>query len=185
MKTEELIALGLSEDIAKKVFVLHGAGIEGLKTKLATAETTITGLNEQISTANNTIKGFKDLDVEGKDQAIKDWQLKHKTDTEALTKKLKDTIETTAIKTAIAKHNPFDIDIAMGLLDRKKIVISEGDNTIAGIEEQITALKESKPFIWKTGEVKQEYSPAGGAAPQSDDMSKWRAEAGLPPQTKE
>lgn len=56
-----------------------------------------------------------------------------------------------------------DVDIVAGLIDKTKLIVSD-DGTVAGLDEQITPLKQSKPFLFK--EIKSKggsYDPAGGA----------------------
>lgn len=58
MKTDELKALGLSDDQAQRVFALHGEDVNGLKTTIATLtaerDTARTGLGE----ANKKLEGY-------------------------------------------------------------------------------------------------------------------------------
>lgn len=56
-----------------------------------------------------------------------------------------------------------DVDIVAGLIDKTKLIVSD-DGTVAGLDEQINPLKQSKPFLFK--EIKSKggsYDPAGGA----------------------
>lgn len=66
MKTEELIALGLSEDQIKGVFALNGTDIEKLKQDIEKhkqdvikAKEELEGVKTQLGEANATIKGFE------------------------------------------------------------------------------------------------------------------------------
>ena len=62
MKTEELIALGLTEEQAKQVFAMNGKDINALQKKISTMETEREGLNEQIKAANETIAKYDGID---------------------------------------------------------------------------------------------------------------------------
>lgn len=59
----------------------------------------------------------------------------------------------TAITKALSKSGAMNETILTGLLDRTKIAIGE-DNTITGIQEQIVALKESDPYLFKQDSIK-------------------------------
>ena len=54
-----------------------------------------------------------------------------------------------------------DSDLVAGLVDRNKLILGE-DGKVAGLEEQVKALKESKPFLFKqeqqTGKGKKDSS---------------------------
>lgn len=91
MKTEDLTALGLSEDQIKSVFALNGTDIEKYKQDVEKqkqaaiqAKEELEGVKTQLSEANTAIKGFEELDVEGIKKAAEEWEAKYKQDTEAL-----------------------------------------------------------------------------------------------------
>lgn len=65
MKTEELIALGLTDEQAKKVFELHGKGISKVQKEAEDLKAKNQSLQTQLDTANETLDKFKDVDVEG------------------------------------------------------------------------------------------------------------------------
>lgn len=78
MKTEDLTALGLSEDQIKSVFALNGTDIEKFKTDVekhkleaTKAKEELEGVKTQLGEANTAIKGFEELDVEGIKRLLK------------------------------------------------------------------------------------------------------------------
>ena len=72
----------------------------------------------------------------------------------------------TAITKALSKRGAMNETILTGLLDRTKIAIGE-DNTITGIQEQIVALKESDPYLFKQDSIKGVVP--GDATPKTND----------------
>lgn len=76
MKREDLIKLGIAEDLVDKIMALHGSDIEGHKTRLTTVQTELDGLKKQLSEANTAIEGFKKLDVDGIKAAADEWKAK-------------------------------------------------------------------------------------------------------------
>lgn len=72
----------------------------------------------------------------------------------------------TAITKALSKSGAMNETILTGLLDRTKIAIGE-DNTITGIQEQIVALKESDPYLFKQDSIKGVVP--GDATPKTHD----------------
>ena len=88
MKKEELLALGIDEDTAKKVLDINGQDIEKVKSKLTVAEAARDEYKTQLETANTTIQSYKDMDIEGIKQSATDWEKKYNTATADLQKKL-------------------------------------------------------------------------------------------------
>ena len=74
MKTEDLTALGLTEEQVDKVFALHGKAIDAQKQKVTAAEEERDNYKSQLDTANETLKRFKGIDpdkIQGEIQAYK------------------------------------------------------------------------------------------------------------------
>ena len=62
MKTEDLTALGLTEEQANKVFAMHGKEINAQKQKTTAAEEERDNYKSQLATANDTLKKFEGID---------------------------------------------------------------------------------------------------------------------------
>ena len=62
MKKEELIALGIDEESAKKVMEINGADIQNVAAKLKTAESDRDGLKAQLESAQASLKTFEGID---------------------------------------------------------------------------------------------------------------------------
>lgn len=153
MKTEELTALGLSEDQIKGVFALNGTDIEKLKQDIEKhkqdvikAKEELEGVKTQLGEANATIKGFEELDVEGIKKAADEWKTKYEQDTEALKNQM------------ATKDYEFAVDKFLGGIEfssdlAKKAVFSEfkekafklEDGKFLGADDYIKALQESNP----------------------------------------
>lgn len=76
MKTEELQAIGLTEEQIKKVFELNGTDIKAEQKKTVKAETERDQWKSRAETAEETLKGFDGVDVEGLNKQIADWKEK-------------------------------------------------------------------------------------------------------------
>ena len=141
-----------------------------------TLKTTVAERDKQLETLKNS-KG----DTEGADgHTTHDCRLKNsKGDTEALKAQIKqlqtennqakekyeDQMKnlklTTAIQLAIG-DSAQDVGIVSGLFDRDKLILGE-DGKVTGLDEQLKALKESKPFLFKAAPGNlPKYSPNGG-----------------------
>lgn len=152
------------------------------KDKFDKAELKANDLETQLTTANDTIKGFKDLDVEGLKKGVAEWEKKYKDDTATLNEKLINQTKSSKIEIALLGAKAKNTKAVKALLDQEKISL-DGDNLL-GINEQLEAIKKDNAFLFDDGKSQNPPAPYGGEPTKgdSDDLDKWMAEAGLPPQ---
>lgn len=160
MKKEDLIAMGLTEDQAKKVM----ESIDGnFVTKARFNE-----INEENKTLKQSVadrdKQLEDLkksavDNEKLQKQIKDLQDTNKAEAKKHADEMRELRLTNAIKLAVA-GKVHDEDMAAALFDRSKLVLTE-DGKVAGLDEQLKNIKESKGFLFKGD--KSGYNPAAGS----------------------
>ena len=121
-----------------------------------TLQNTIADRDKQLETLKNS-KG----DTEALKAKIKQLQTENSQEKEKFDTQMKDLRLTTAIQLAIG-DSAQDVGIVSGLFDRKKLILGE-DGKVTGLEEQLKALKESKPFLFKADNNKPpQYKPNGG-----------------------
>lgn len=121
-----------------------------------TLQATVTDRDKQLETLKNS-KG----DIEALKAKIKEQQESNQKQKADSDEKLKDLRLTTAIQLAI-NNSAQDTDIVSSLFDRSKLILGE-DGKVTGLDEQLKALKESKPFLFKPEDKKNpKYKPNGG-----------------------
>ena len=167
MKTEDLTALGLSEDQIKSVFALNGtdiekykADVEKQKQEVIKAKEELEGVKTQLGEANTAIKGFEELDVEGIKKAAEEWKTKYEQDTEALKNQMS------------TKEYEFAVDKFLGGVEfsselAKKAVLSEFKETgfkleegkFLGADDYITSLKASNPAAFVADKAPEPEPP--------------------------
>ena len=129
------------------------------KAKFDEKLTKIDQLNADLATAQQQIK-----DEQAKNATVNDLQGKVTQLTADLAARDQQIAGMTMdydIKDAVRASKPKDLDIVFGLLDRSKI--SKGDSgKLTGIDEQITALKESKGFLFESDKPDQGRGGFGG-----------------------
>lgn len=104
-------------------------------------------------------------------QQIKDLQAANKKAAEEYEASMKDMRLMTAIKIAVASDAQ-DVDIVSGLFDKTKLIVGD-DGKITGLDEQLTALKQNKPFLFKPQTTPiGGYKPAGGGNPTKNPFAK-------------
>lgn len=161
MKKEDLIAMGLTEEQAKKA-------MESLDGNYVTKDR-FNEVNEENKTLKQSVadrdKQLEDLkksagDNEALQKQIKELQDANKAEAKKHADEMKDLKLTNAIKLAVA-GKVHDEDMAAALFDRTKLVLTE-DGKVAGLDEQLKSIRESKGFLFKPENQKPPYEPAGG-----------------------
>ncbi len=164
MKKEEFIALGISAELAAKAEQASEKELEGYvqKMQLDTVAAENKTLKQSVADRDRQLEELKKSsgDNEALQKQIKDLQEANKAEAKKHADELRDLRLTSAIKLAVA-GKVHDEDMAAALFDRTKLVLTE-DGKVAGLEEQLKAIKESKGFLFKTAGAGQGYDPAGG-----------------------
>lgn len=149
MTLEQLLELGLSEDIAKKVIEVHQAAIKDNYvplTRFNEVNEEKKQYKEQVDNLNKELgKLQKQLeDNQGATETIETLKKQIKDKEEEMAKIRKQN----AIKFEVLKANPNDVADILPHLKDDQIILSE-DGTITGLKEQLEALKENKPYLFK------------------------------------
>lgn len=167
MTKEQLQALNLTEEQINAIIEDYGKNYVS-KTQFnekndayKQAKQEIENLTNDISTLSEANKANEALQSQIKE--LQDAATQREADYNENIKNMK--IDT-AITKALSKSGAMNETILTGLLDRTKIAIGE-DNTITGIQEQITALKESDPYLFKQDSIKGVVP--GDATPKTHD----------------
>ena len=167
MTKEQLQALNLTDEQINAIIEDYGKNYVS-KTQFnekndayKQAKQEIENLTNDISTLSEANKANEALQSQIKE--LQDAATKREADYNENIKNMK--IDT-AITKALSKSGAMNETILTGLLDRTKIAIGE-DNTITGIQEQIVALKESDPYLFKQDSIKGVVP--GDATPKTND----------------
>jgi hypothetical protein len=151
MKTEELTALGLTEEQASKVFEMHGKELTKLQGTVSTLTTERDGLKTQLGEANTKLTGY---DPDWKTKATEAERLAN----EKVTKIQFDNALTAALSAAKAK-NPVAVRALLDLNGLKQ----NGD-AIVGLEEQLTKIKKEADYLFETDKKPPRFAgPTPGA----------------------
>lgn len=152
MTYEELEA---AIDADKKIQVVDlKAGGYVSKDKLDAKITELDGVKRQLDDANKEIQSYKDMDVEGIKQSVKDWELKYNTDTKALQDKLDAQATEFAAKEYMSKFqftSPLAAKAAMSEFMAQEFRRDESGKFL-GADDFMESMKESNPgaFVVET-----------------------------------
>ena len=159
MNKEDLIALGIEDDVAKSVMALHGKTVTNLNAKVATAESERDNAKQELATNQTELNALKES-AQGNDdltQKLADVQIKFdeaKTNSE---KQLSEQQKDFAIKLALNEAQALDNDIVLGQLDKETIKVVDGK--LQGFEEQLNGLKENKAFLFQNSDPNPDPEP--------------------------
>lgn len=172
MKKAEFMALGISEELAAKAEEASEKELEGYveKSKLDDAKKENQTLQQSVKNRDKQLEDLKKAsgDNEELKKQIETLQGENKAAKEKYDAEMKELKLTTAIKLAVA-GKVHDEDIAAGLFDRSKLILSD-DGKVTGLEEQLKTMQKEKAFLFKdtqpagggTGKPKPPYKPQDG-----------------------
>lgn len=149
MKRKFLEDLGLEKEVIDKIMAENGADIEAAKADYESLKQELEGQKQQITERDKQLEVLKKSsgDNEALTQQIAALQEENKAAREKYEADMKELKLSTAIKLAVgdAAH---DADLVTGLFDKSKLILSD-DGNVAGLEEQLKAIKKEKAFLFK------------------------------------
>lgn len=167
MTQEQFEALGIEKNLAKKAAEESSKELEGYVKKESYDQLDQEKKQLETSVADHK-KQLEDLKKTAGDNAeltkqIADFQTQIQQKEADHQKEIKNLKLTNAIKMSIASSAQ-DGDLVAGLINRDKLILGD-DGKVTGLDEQVKALKESKPFLFKQEEKtnpKRGFFPLGG-----------------------
>lgn len=154
MKREFLRGLGLEEETVQKIIDEHHDSLRDYKNKEESLNEQLDAANTEISNRDQQIQELQDK--VGDNEGLKKELEEYKNSNAEFETKMKDLKINNAIKTAVAKeaNDPDDI---LAFIDKADLKL-DGD-TVVGLEEKVSALKESKPYLFEQPSVKKGRTP--------------------------
>ncbi|MDK4351180.1 phage scaffolding protein [Enterococcus thailandicus] len=180
MKREQLKELGLTDEQIGSVMALHGTTVNELNSNVATAEQQANQYKEQLDANQSELDALK-KSAKGNEELttqLSELQEKYnqaKSDSETKIAEIK---KTSAVELALTQAGARNIKAAKALLDNEKLELS--DEGINGLEEQLTALKESDAYLFEQdtstpppADKKATFdgNASGTATPSQDDAT--------------
>ena len=162
MKKEDLIALGVTEDLAKQIMALHGADMTKAKAEDATKQETINDLKQQLSERDKDLKKIQKDNSDNEDlkNQITDLQTQYKALEKSSDEKVAKLQRDAALDSLLGEFKPKNAKAVKALLDNEKISFSDGQ--LQGAKEQLEALKGTDAYLFDLGVQQAGYNPAAG-----------------------
>lgn len=163
MNKEELLALGLSEEMANKVVDKYGHLVT--KTRLDEVIAERDNLKTQISERDKQLKELEKSVGDNKDlkEKFEKLQAENKAATEKYEKDLYDLQVNNAVELAITGAKGKNSKAIKALLNLEKAEIKDGK--IVGLDEQLKKLQETEAYLFeaeKTNPAPAGFTPAAG-----------------------
>lgn len=169
--------LGLADDIVDQVLAENGKDLDKVEAKLNTANDQITSLQGQLDDRDGQLKDLKKSAGDNEDlkQQIADLQKANEDTKKNLESQLQQTKVDSAINLALSGAKARDAKAVMPFINRDTLKLNE-DGSVAGLKEQIDAVKKDKGFLFESDESKpdgkhinvfQQGNPSGGESGDS------------------
>lgn len=163
MKKDVLLAMGMTEELAEKAVAAFGEELKGFVPKSRFDEV-LEERNSLRAAGQESAERMAALEKSAGErdelaQKIEELEAEARQRDEAHAQSMRTFVLDGAVRRALADAQ--DVALAAGLIDREALEL-DGDGNVSGLEEQVAALREAKPFLFR--------APAGtgftlGAAP--------------------
>ena len=163
MKKEELLNLGIDEEVAKQVMALHGTAITKAKADAASKDETIVSLKGQLTERDKDLKQLQKSvkDNEDLSNQLKTWQDKYNTDTQALNDQIAKAKFDNVLNEALGKTKARDPKDIRALLNMDEVKLDESGKVV-GLDSQLETLQKEKAYLFDMGTGAGGYKPNGG-----------------------
>lgn len=164
MKKEDLLALNIDEDTAKKIMEMHGATVTKAKAEVDEKNATIADLQSQLVSRDKDLKKLQkdNGDNEALKTQISDLQQQYKDLEKSSAEKLVAIQRESALNNLLAEAKVKNPKAVAALLDQDKIVFKDGE--LSGAKEQVVALQKSDSYLFDLGKKQGGYNPPAGSA---------------------
>ena len=164
MKKEDLLALNIDEDTAKKIMEMHGATVTKTKAEVDEKNATIADLQSQLTSRDKDLKKLQkdNGDNEALKTQISDLQQQYKDLEKSSAEKLVAIQRDSALSALLTEAKVKNPKAVAALLDQDKIVFKDGE--LSGAKEQVEALQKSDSYLFDLGKKQGGYNPPAGSA---------------------
>lgn len=169
MKTEELKALGLTDDQIKEVFKLNGVDVNAEKDK---HKTEVDGLKAQLSTATESLKKFDGIDPSKLTETITELNQKLASQKADYEQKIADRDFNDLLTGAISRAGGRNAKAVSALLDIDKL--KQSKNQKDDVDAAIAEVKKDNDYLFTSSEpIKNPVGPTvGSGGPSTLDEQK-------------
>lgn len=182
MTKENLIKMGVSEEIAEKINAEYEKELSKMKDTAEKNGIELEGVKTQLADANAKIKEFEDLDVDGIKKKAGEWEQKYRTETEALKKQIADKDYEYAVRDFLSGQK-FSSELAKSAVftQMKEKAFKLEDGKLIGADEFMKEIIEKNPNAFESSEpIPKIVTSSGGSGGDTAGINAARAVMGLP-----
>lgn len=171
MKREELEKLGLSEEQVNQVVGMYGASVETLKNQLKATQDDLKVANTTIETNKVEFEKLKNSSNDNQElsKQLEELQAKYNSRDEEAKKEIAKLRTDSAIELALTKSGARNSKAVRAMLDMEKLKLT--DKGLEGLDEQITALKESDGYMFQIADKPKPITPNGNPNAENKELS--------------
>lgn len=167
MKTEDLTALGLTEEQVDKVFALHGKAINAQKQKTTAAEAERDNYKTQLDAANDTLKKFEGIDPDKIQGEIQTYRQRAEDAEKDYNKKILKRDQTDWLKEKLDDYgvaSPYARKQLIAEITDEDNGLKWKDGAFMGLDDFMKAAKEKDANLYQTAEEKEAAEKAAAEA---------------------
>lgn len=156
MKREDLKELGLNDDQISSVMASYGKSINEYKEQVASLTSERDSLKSQIGDRDDqleTLKKSAGQDNDDLKQQIKDLQDANKANADKYKADMAAQAKSFKIEGALRDAKARNAKAVLSLIDTDKVEVTK-DGSLSGLDDQISAVKESDGYLFDTAEPK-------------------------------
>lgn len=172
LKKEDLIKLGLSEEVAEKVEKELTEAMKGYipKARFDEVNTEKNKLKDTVAERDKQLEDLKKStgDIEGLKKQIEDLQTTNKTAAETHAAEVKQLKINAAVDAALSSAKAKNIKAVKALLDLDKAELAE-DGTVKGLDDQLKKLVGADDSKFLFDSAKSEFKPKGAKVAEGKD----------------
>lgn len=146
MKTEELTALGLSEEQTRSVLAMNGRDIEKHKNDAETLRTQLSTAQRQLGEANSKLEGYDP-----------EWKAKAEKAEKDAAAQLNAMRRSHAIEAGITARKGKNVKAIRALIDEEAVTVNEKGEVI-GLNEQLDAVENENAYLFGSDEAQPHFS---------------------------
>jgi hypothetical protein len=179
MNKKDLIDLGIAEDVAEKVVVLHAKDIESHKTKITELQGQADTATAQLTEANKQIESFKNMKPEELQKAADEWKTKFEQAQEESKNTLAQVKFDHALDSALATAKAKNPKAVKALLDMDvlKKAYDEKSGAIVNFDEHLKPVREQNDYLFEGDKPTPKIITGGNNKPVGEvpGLAAWKA----------
>jgi len=149
MNKKQLLDLGIAEDVAEQIIVLHGKDVEQHKGRITTLQAELDTSKVQLSEAGTTIAEFKTMDIDAIKKSVDEYKQAAEKATIDATTRITTLKRDHALERELKEtYKGKDVTAIRAHLDIEKLQYDLDKDTFIGLKEQVEPLQAKAEYLF-------------------------------------